>query len=936
MIIPPVSQKVVRRPRLIERMNSGFRGDDDNFACKLTLVSAPAGYGKTTLVAGWLAELAADDSAHNLTWLSLGATDNDFARFFSYLIVALQQIDTAIGAEIQPILESDTDHPVEPLITALVNDIAAWGGTRRPGQRCVLVLDDYYLITEFSIHTALDFLIDHLPPCMQMVIMTRVDPPIPLGRLRVQQALLEIREVDLKFTVDEATAFLNRLMELDLSAEDIKTLEARTEGWIAGLQLAALTLHDQGDKHDLIAAFSGSHRHLIDYLAHEVMSRQTEEVQSFLLRTSILERFSASLCAAVTSGGTIPVREAVSPGHPASTSPMLQSREILDQLEVANMFLIALDDNRQWYRYHHLFADFLEQRLRETQPEIIPDLFIRASQWYEAQGLVDEAIEYAFKSGFVPRAAKLLDACVEALVFNAELDKVLRWAKRLPEDVRARFPRLCIYHAWALQFEYQLDLVEPTLALAEAHLADSALLSEPFSASQIAGHANAIRVFTAMKMGELDRAVELSLAALRVLPKENTEEVLVMRGAITLGLGMGYLELGQVEPAYQTFQEALHLNQMTGNRYAALSSVYMLINLEKVRGALNQALANSEKGLIWIDEWSRTRDRGGRLARNLAYFRLALGLVQYEQNELDQAVANMKKARDYFEIARSWMCIEIYAYLVDLYSALGDVDKALGYYNKLKRFSLSPGFTFPGISFGAFLAYRNLTLGQSQPEHQDLVAEALSWAENSNLKPTDDFHYEREYEYRILAHALIAQQRAQEATPLLDRLIISAEEGGRNGDLILYLSLQATAHHSMGKSDLALTHLSRALTLAEPEGYVRTFVDLGQPMNDLLKIMVDKGICPLYTSRLLAAFPIQESSPARLLRPMFDQLVEPLNDREMQILRLMSARLSNREIAGELYLSVNTVKWYARSIYDKLGVANRREAGSRARELGIL
>jgi LuxR family maltose regulon positive regulatory protein len=803
------------------------------------------------------------------------------------------------------------------------------------------VLDDYYLVTEFSIHEGLDFLIDHLPPCMQIVIMTRVDPPIPLGRLRVQQALLEIREIDLQFTVDEATAFLNHLMGLDLSAEDVATLEARTEGWIAGLQLAALTLQGRADKQDLIAALSGSHRHLVDYLGHEVMSRQTQEVQSFLLRTSILERFNASLCDAVLGfgkwgSGAIPAREAVAPRHPASTSPLLHSREILDQLEVSHLFLIALDDDRQWYRYHHLFAGFLNQRLRETQPALIPDLFIRASQWYEAQGLMDEAIEHAFDSGHVKRAAMLLDDFSEALVFNAELDKVLHWAKRLPEDARAQFPRLCIYHAWALQFEYQLDSVEPTLALAEAHLADPASLPGSHSASHISGHASAIRIYTAIKTGELDRAVELSLATLKALPKENTEEALVVRGALTLGLGMAYLDLGQVELTYQTLQEALHLNQVTGNRYAALSSINMLINLEKVRGALVQARANAEKGLIWIDEWSRTGDRRRRPARNLALFRRELGLVQYERNELDHALTNLEKARSYFEVARSWMRFEIYAYLVDLYSALGSVDKALGYYNRLKRFYLSPGLALTGFPVGAFLAQRNLTLGQAQPDHQDLIVEAVTWAKNSDLKPTDDFGYQREYEYRILAHTLIAQQRAWEAVPLLDRLIISAEEGGRHGDLILYLSLQATAHQNTDNADLALTHLSRALTLAEPEGYVRTFVDLGQPMKDLLRIMVDKGMCLLYTSRLLDAFPAQESSPAHLLSPTPDQLVEPLNDREMQILRLMSARFSNREIADELYLSVNTVKWYARSIYDKLGVASRREAGSRARELGIL
>ncbi len=940
LIIPAVGQQVVHRPRLIERMNASLLGDDGNLPRKLTLISAPAGYGKTTLVAEWLAELATDESVHNLIWLALGATDNDFARFFSYLITALQQIDKAIGAEIQPILESGTDVSVEPLIAALVSDITVWGSTCRPGQRCVLVLDDYYLITEFSIHEGLDFLIDHLPPCMQLVILTRADPPIPLGRLRVQRALLELREVDLQFTVEETTAFLNSSMGLDLSAEEIDALEVRTEGWIAGLQLAALTLQDRADKHELIAAFSGTHRHLIDYLGHEVMSRQPEKVQSFLLQTSILERFNASLCDAVLGFGewglgAIPAREAAALRHPASTSPVLHSREILNQLEVSHLFLIALDNDRHWYRYHHLFADFLNQRLRETQPALIPDLFIRASQWYEGQGLMDEAIEYAFDSGHLNRAAMLMDQYAEALVFNGELDKVLRWAKRIPEIIRAQFPRLCIYHAWALQFEYQLGSVEPTLALVETHLKDPASLPESFSASQISGHASAIRVYTAMKMGDLDRAVKLSLSTLKALPEEDNEEALVVRGAVTLGLGMAYLDLGQVELAHQTLKEALRLNQLTGNRFAALSSINMLLNLEKIRGELVQARADAEKGLIWIDEWSRTGD-GRRPARNLALFRRGLGLVQYEWNELDHALANLEKARDYFEVARSWMRFEVYAYLVDLHSALGNADKALGYYNRLKRFYLSPGIALTGFPVGAFLAQRNLSLGQAQPEHQDPIVEAVTWAESSDLKPTDDFTYRQEFEYRVLARTLIAYQRAQQAVPLLDRLINSAEEGGRHGDLILYLSLQATAHQDMGNADLALTYLSRALTLAEPEGYVRTFVDLGQPMKDLLKIMVDQSMSLLYTSRLLTAFPEPVSSSALLLSPTLDQLAEPLTDREMQILRLMSARLSNREIADELYLSVNTVKWYARSIYDKLGVGNRREAGARARELGLL
>ena len=662
--------------------------------------------------------------------------------------------------------------------------------------------------------------------------------------------------------------------------------------------MAALTLQGRADKHDQIAVFSGSHRHLVDYLTHEVMSRQSKEVQSFLLLTSILEQFNASLCDAVLGIGEWGLGAGANLQSPNLN---FQSREILDQLEVANLFLIALDDDRQWYRYHPLFADFLDQRLRKTQPAIIPDLFIRASQWYEAQGLLDEAIEYAFEGGGVNRAAKLLNEYAETLfMVNAEVDKILRWAKRLPEDTRAQFPRLCIYHAWALQFEFQLEYVETALAMAERHLAEPSKLSKSFSADQITGHANAVRAYTAQKRGELERSVELSLAALKTLPDEDTKEVLILRGAITLGLGMGYLDLGHMKAANQAFQEALPLNQMTGSRYAALSCVYMLMNVAFIRGALNEAQANGERGQLWIDEWSRRKDRGRRPARMLAYIRQEIGLVQYERNKLNQSVTNLKKACDYFDLARSWLRLDAYAYLVDVYQAIGEVNRALDYLRKLKRLSLGLELSLTPIPVGAILAQRNLLLSQSRPDLDDLLAEAVSWAESSGLEPTDRFRYKQEYEYRTLARVLIAQQRAEEAVPLLDRLIISAEDGGRNGHLITYLSLRAVAHYSLGKTDLALTHLSRAIALAEPEGYIRTFIDLGPPMRDLLQLATGKDISPTYVTKLLAAFPVrplpgrgvpESQAEHRSARPSIPvSQIEPLNDRELQILRLMSGQ----------------------------------------------
>jgi LuxR family maltose regulon positive regulatory protein len=657
-------------------------------------------------------------------------------------------------------------------------------------------------------------------------------------------------------------------------------------------------------------------------------------------------------------------------------------------LEEANLFLIPLDHERRWYRYHHLFADFLRQRLRETQPDIMPELFVRASGWFEAQGMLDEAFHHALVGDDVRRAARLLDENVETLILSgAAVNQVLRWAKELPVDVRAEFPRLCIYHAWALQFEYQLDSVEPTLALAETHLRDTTKLPASFPPSQITGHADAIRAYTALRRGEVDRAVDLLLAALKTLTEEEAgkehpagkaersgrrhpaKEVLALRGIIKLGLGIGYLNLGQMEAAYQSLQSALPLNQRTGNRYGALSCIHHLIYVNLARGELNRAYANGETGLLWIEEWSSSEGRLRRPARMLAHSRWQMGRVQYERNDLNEAAGYLHKAIEYYELVGSWWRVQGYARLVDLHQALGDVTTALSYLQRLKHISLTPDLSLPDFPLAALIAERSLLLSRARPDLGDLFAEAVAWGETSGLKPDDDIRYGQEYEYLTLARVLIAQNRAGEAIPLIDRLITAAEGAGRNGDLIAYLSLQAVAHHTQGKTDTALPYLSRALALGEPEGYVRSFVHLGPPMRDLLGTLSRQpsAVSQTYIDRLLAAFgdttmdegPKTKPRPSSLApgpsspvlrrppseprgrppsvpRGEAEGLVEPLSDREKQILHLLAARRSYREIAEELYLSLNTIKWYTKNIYGKLGVHKRAEAVSRARELGIL
>ncbi len=765
LYIPPPRPDLVARPRLTERLEAGTHG-------KLTLVSAPAGYGKSTLISEWIAH-----SKVPTAWLSLDASDNDLAQFFSYLIAALQRINPDIGVDIQPILEVGGDLPIENLLTSLVNDITA------SATRFTLVLDDYHIIQDIKIHQALDFLFDHFPPGMHMVIISRTIPPMPLGRLRVQRELSDIREVDLRFSFDETTSFLNDLMGLALSPENIQKLEARTEGWIAGLQLAALTLQDRPDKGDVIAAFSGSHRHVIEYLTQEVLSRQSEEVRAFLFCTSVVKQFNTSLSDALTKE--------------------TNGKEVLNYLERSNLFLNPLDDQRNWYRYHHLFADFLRQRIREEQPEMVPILFMRASQWYEDQGMLAEAIEHALAGKDVMRTARLLDENAETLILvNAEISQFISWAGRLPIKVRAKFPRLCIFHAVALQFEYQLEAAESTLTMAEAYLSDPAKLSENLNVSHLTNLARITRAYIAGQRGEYEKAINLSLDALEALPDLETRQVDILRGTLALNLGMLYDMLGQVENAHHYLQIALPLNQRAGLRYPALACLQSQMNVDFTCGALHRAGANGEKGLHWIDEWSNSEGRKRRPARMLAQLRVEMGKLHYEWNNLDQAARYWRKSRDYFELVGSWQRVSIYLHLVDLHHALGDIEKALGYLSKVKRMRLPAEFSIPVQPLQPQIITRNLLLSQSQPQLFDLLAEAVDWAQNSGLNLNDEFRYEQEYEYLTLARVLTAGNKAEQAVPLLDRLITSAEGAGRNGQLITYLSLQAVAHYTLNDMDM--------------------------------------------------------------------------------------------------------------------------------------
>jgi LuxR family maltose regulon positive regulatory protein len=477
--------------------------------------------------------------------------------------------------------------------------------------------------------------------------------------------------------------------------------------------------------------------------------------------------------------------------------------------------------------------------------------------------------------------------------------------------------------------------------LAEAHMEDPKNLPKYFTAIQMTHHAKAIRVYLAWARGEYDRTVDLAFEAIASLSRDKPPDVRGLQGAIKLCLGMTYLKLGQLEVACQALQSALPLNQQIGNRYSALSCLLYLMEAEMARGKLDQATRHAERGFAWIEEWPGSKDQTGRPVRMLSGFRRLMGIVQYERNDLEHAFENIQKVKDYYELVQYRLRPIIPQTLIDLHQALGNEEKALAYLKRLKHVTLSRGVSIPDQSVAASITERNLLLNRFQPELSNLLAEAVDWSKNSNLSPSDEFRCDQEYEYCTLARVLIASDRAGEAIPLLERLIKCADDDGRDGHLITYLSLQAVVHHVQNKKDSALKYLSQALEIGKTQGYMRTFIDLGKPMQDLLLAAARKKIAPAYVSGLLAAFPDREptSSSQPTAIPKLDVaevLVEPLNEREVQILRLLSARRSYQEIAEELYLSMNTIKWYAKNIYSKLGVNKKNQAAARAQELGIL
>ena len=914
--IPSVRTSLVSRPHLIGRLEEGL-------GRKLTLVSAPAGFGKSTLLSAWIGGVAKD---RPVAWLSLDPGDNDPARFWRYFVTAIDRLHPGSGDIPLALLVSPQAPPMEAILTTLLNGLAELD------THTVLVLDDYHLIERAEIHEALAFLVEHLPPRMLLVIATRADPPLPLSRLRARGESNELRASDLRFTSEEAATFLDRVMGLRLTARDVAELERRTEGWVAGLQMAALAMRGRDDVSGFIAAFTGSNRHVVDYLAEEVLEQQPERVRRFLLRTSVLRRMCASLCAAVVQGEE---------GEHA----VADSQALLEYLEQTNLFVVPLDEDRGWYRYHHLFADVLRQRLRQEHPELLPALHRGASGWFEGEGLHTQAIRHALAARDWERAIRQIEATGTTVVLAQQVQTVLGWIDELPEELVRERPALCTIRALALVFFKHPDAAEASLQLAE-----NRLRGEPSSdeARDILGRAAVIRAVIARYSGDLERCVAMARRALELLPE--TESSARERAGARLNAALAYEVSGDVTPAKEhPLEEAIASFRASGALIPQLISITFLARMRALQGRLRAAVATYEQAAALMARQNRLPDVGG----NSAAYYSGLGEIYRQWNDLDAAERHLRHGRDFFMgtlMVDANVVTHVYLSLARLQQARGrsaDARATLKEFAELAhRHDISPLLVARGEAAQARLA---LVQG-------DLHA-AVSWAEASELDTADEPNYPCEEQYLTLVRTRIAQcrldtvgSRLVDALGLLDRLFGKAQAGGRMGTVIEILALRALALEARHEPREALAALERSLVLAEPEGYVRVFVDEGRPMASLLsEFLAARGKGSRdphqhavlgYVQRLLAAFEpphtgtsssVSDSDAAEKDRP----LPEHLTAREREVLALIAEGLSNREIAGRLFIEVGTVKGYVHSILRKLEVENRTKAVARARELRL-
>jgi ATP/maltotriose-dependent transcriptional regulator MalT/DNA-binding SARP family transcriptional activator len=898
LYVPGPRRDLVPRPRLIGRLDRGA-------ASKLTLVSAPAGFGKTTLVTEWLA--AGPGGGRRAAWLSLDRADNDPVSFWTYVIAALRTVVPGVGEGALALLQAPRPPPAETVLTVLLNDLGAVAGD------LVLVLDDYHVVDAGDVQDEMAFLLDHLPAGLHVVIASRADPALPLARWRVRGELVEIRAAELRFTAGEAAAYLNEMMGLQLTAGDVAALEGRTEGWIAALQLAALSMQGRDDVAGFIAGFAGDDRYVVDYLAEEVLQRQPGHVQDFLLQTCILGRLSGPLCDAVTGQGG--------------------GKAMLAALERGNLFLVPLDDRRRWYRYHHLFADVLQARLLDERPGQVPDLHRRASAWYEQNGEPSVAIGHALAAEDFGHAANLVELAIPAMRRTRQEAAVRGWLEALPDEVVRVRPVLSVAFAGALLAAGEFEGVESRLQDAERCLGATIAIREGPSAPSaqvvVAGDEEfrrlpamieVYRAYLALARSDVRGTVRHARRAIDLAPEEDH----LCRASAAGFLGLASWTSGDLEAGHSAYAECAAGLRRAGYIADVFGCAIAMADIRLAQGRLGAAMRTYEQAL------RGAAGQGGPVLRGTADMYVGMSEVDRERDNLPAAAGHLVTSRELGEHAGlpqnqyRWRVA-----MARVRQAEGDLAGALELLDDAER--LYMGDMFPDVRPVRALKARVQIV-------QGSLGAALGWAREQGLAADDDLSYLREFEHITVARMLLARHRDEaagsslrQAARLLERLLRAAEAGQRTGRVIEILVLQALAHQRLGDIPAALASLERAVTLAEPEGYVRVFADEGPPMAALLTAAAERGTARNYVRRLLAA--AGRTGPGS---PVEQALTEPLSERELEVLRLLGTDLDGPAIARELTVSLHTVRTHTKHIYAKLTVTNRRAAVRRAQELDLL
>jgi LuxR family maltose regulon positive regulatory protein len=894
LFVPAGRPENISRRHLIQQLNQGLN-------TKLSLISAPAGFGKTTLVTDWLRTQEENESPSFISaWLSLDTNDDDPVRFLTYLVSALnrlQGLESEIGVGALQMLQAPQPPSPDKILITLINEIAL------AGQKIVLVLDDYHLIESQAVHKNLYFLIDNLPPQLHLVIITREDPPIQTSRLRAHGQLIEIRAIDLRFTSAETAEFLNHSMGLHLSMENIAALEDRTEGWITGLQMAAILMQGNKDVEGFIKSFTGSNRYVLDYLIEEVLDKQDEEIQTFLLHTAILNRLNGSLCDTVTG--------------------QENGQETLEMLDRANLFIVPLDDERRWYRYHHLFSELLNQRLKISSPKLVGELHSKAVTWYDKNGDLSEAIHHALIGDDIDTAARLIEKGAVKALAQSDLKFILGWVDRLPDESLKDTPWLFAYHVLALLITGQIDF-------ARSKLENTDWLIESISKNdakrqEMIGSVAGLKAILSIWDYDYLSGVEFANQALEILPVNNW-----IRGYCALVLGSSYWGKGDLSRAKVAFQESCLSAQASGNPMLAISCGCNFAYAIELEGDLHQAL-ESFQDLFQIAK------QDGADAPAAGYIHGDIARLFYEWNQLELAnqhlLDGIKLCQQLADNRAETIC---HGLLARVQIASGDIARAIKSVQNARDVYPSPE-TFFELRGGEF------------PEtwlwlKNNNFIELNRWLEGNRINLDEGSFFQK---FSLITHArvLIALGRENsdstnisDSLELLDQLLELAETHNWELKVIKILALKSMAHDASGDTDQAISTLKRALLMAEPEGFVRSFVDEGPPMAKLLYEALSREITPNYVQKLLAAFPVDEAGKEPVKQTVVSNTdwIEPLSERELEVLHLIADGLSRQEIASRLVLSVNTVKTHARNIFSKLGVNNQMQAVGKARGLGIL